>query len=82
MTIDAPALVEGIIKVVMRYHGLLDSIVSDQGSVFISKFWSLIRNFFGIKRKLSMAFYLQIDGQIEKQNSIIKAYLQVFVNFE
>ncbi len=38
VTIDAPALAEVIIKAVVRHHGLLDSIVSDRGSVFTSKF--------------------------------------------
>ncbi len=34
MTIDALALAEVIIKALVRYHGLPDSIVSDRGSVF------------------------------------------------
>ncbi len=38
VTINAPALVEVIIEMVMRHHSLLDSIVSDQGSVITSKF--------------------------------------------
>ncbi len=32
--IDAPGLAEVIIDVVVRHHGLPDSIVSDRGSVF------------------------------------------------
>ncbi len=38
VTIDAPGLAKVIIDVVVRYHGLPDSIVSDQGSIFTSKF--------------------------------------------
>ncbi len=82
VTIDAPALAEVIIEVVMQYHGLPDSIVSDRGSVFTSKFWFSLRYFFGIKWKLSMAFHTQTDGQTKRQNSTMKAYLRAFVNYE
>ena len=75
VTIDAPGLAEVIINVVMRHHGLLDSIVTDQGSLFTSKFWSLLCYFLDIKRRLSTAFHLQADGQTERQNSTMEAYL-------
>ncbi len=38
VTINAPGLAEEIIDVVVRYHGVLESIVTDQGSLFTSKF--------------------------------------------
>ena len=81
VTIDAPGLAEIIIDVVVRYHGLSDSIVSDRGSVFTSKFWSSLCYFLGIKRRLSIAFHPQTDGQTERQISTIEAYLQAFVNY-
>ena len=71
ITIDAPHLVELIIDVVVCHHGFPDSIVTDRGSLFISKFWSLLCYFLSIKRQLSTAFYLQTDGQTEQQNSTI-----------
>ena len=80
--INAPGLAEVIIDMVVRHHNLLNSIVTDQGSLFILKFWSLLYYFLGIKRRLSTAFYLQTDSQTKRQNSTIEAYLQVFVNFE
>ena len=76
------SLAEVILDVVVRHHGLPDSIVSDRGSLFTSKFWSSLCYFLGIKRKLSTAFYPQTDGQTDWQNSTIEAYLQAFVNFE
>lgn len=39
VTIDAPALAEVIIDVVVRHHGLPDSIVSDRGPKFMPKFF-------------------------------------------
>ena len=82
VTINAPRLVEVIIDVVVWYHGLLDSIISDRGAIFTSKFWSSLCYFFGIKRRLSNAFHPQTNRQTEQQNSMMEAYLWAFVNFE
>ena len=82
VTIDAPGLAEIIIDVVVQYHGLLDSIISDRGAIFTSKFWSSLCYFLGIKKKLSTAFHSQTNGKTERQNSTMEAYLQAFVNFE
>ena len=82
VTIDALGLAEVIINVVVRHHGLPDSIITNQGSLFTLKFWSSLYYFVGIKRKLSTAFHPQTDGQTERQNSTIEAYLQAFINFE
>ena len=82
VTIDAPGLAEVIINVVVRHHDCPDSIVTDRGSLFTSKFWSSLCSFLGIKPRLSIAFYPQTDGQIERQNSTMEAYLRAFVNFE
>ena len=80
--IDAPGLAEVIIDVVVQHHGLPDSIISDRGAIFTSKFWSSLCYFLGIKRRLSTAFHPQTDGQTKRQNSTIEAYLRAFVNFE
>ena len=82
ITINAPGLAEVIIDVVIRYYGLSDSIVIDQELLFTSNFWSLLCYFLDIKQRLSIAFYLQTDGQTKRQNNTIKAYFQAFVNFE
>ena len=80
--INAPRLAEVILDVVVWHHGLPDSIVTDRGSLFTSKFWSLLCYFLGIKRKLSTTFHSQTDGQTKRQNSTMEAYLRAFVNFE
>ena len=38
VTIDAPGLAKIILDVVVRHHGLPDSIMSDRGLLFILKF--------------------------------------------
>ncbi len=78
--IDTPGLVEVIINMVVHHYGVTESIVIDQDSFFTSKFWSSLCYFLGIKKKPSIAFHLQTNGQTERQNSIIEAYLKAFVN--
>ncbi len=62
VTINAPGLAEVIINVVVRHHGVPESIVTDRGSLFTSKFWTSLYYFLGIKKKLSTAFHPQTDG--------------------
>ena len=80
VTIDASGLAKVILDMVVWYHGLLNSIVTDKGFFFTSKFWSSLCYFFGIKQRLSNVFYPQTDGRTKWQNSTIEVYLQVFVN--
>ena len=80
--INAPGHAVIIIDMVVCYHGFLDSIVTNWGFFFISKFWLLLCYFFSIKRRLSIAFHLQTDGKTKNQNSTMETYLQAFVNFE
>ena len=82
VTIDASGLAKVIIDMVVWHYGLPDSIVTDRGSFFTSKFWSSLCFFLGVKRRLSTAFHSQTDGQTERQNSTMEAYLQTFVNFK
>ncbi len=81
VTIDIPGLAEVIIDMIVHYHRVPESIVTDQGSLFTSKFWSLLCYFLDIKKKLSTAFHPQIDGRTEWQNSTMEAYLRAFVNW-
>ncbi len=82
VTINAPGLAEVILDMVVRHHSLPDSIVSDRGSVFTSKFWLSLCYFLGIKLRLSIAFHPQTDGQTKRQNSMMEIYLQAFINSE
>ena len=80
--INFSSLIKIIIHIIVRHYGFSDLIVTNRRLLFISKFWLLLYYFLSIKQKLSIAFYPQINSQTERQNSIIKAYLQVFINFE
>ncbi len=82
ITIDTTDLVEVIINEIVHHHGVPESIVTDQDSLFISKFWSSLCYFLGIKKKLSTTFHPQINGQTKRQNNTMEAYLRAFVNWE
>ena len=75
VTTNAPGLAEVIIDIVVRHYGLSNSIITDRGSLFTSKFWSSLCYFLSIKQKLSTVFHSQTNGQTKRQNSIMEAYL-------
>ena len=56
VTINALVLAKVIINVVVRYYGVLESIITDLGSLFISIFWFWLCYFLGIKKS-----YLQLS---------------------
>ena len=82
ITINALEPVEVIIDMVIQYYLLPDFIISDRRVIFMSRFWSLLCYFLGVKRQLSNAFHPSTDKKTEQQNSKIKAYLHTFVNWE
>jgi hypothetical protein len=57
---------EHVIKLFLRYiwkhHGLLNLIIFNRGSVFISYLWSSLCKLLGIKQKLSTVFHPESDG--------------------
>ncbi len=59
--INAPGLAKVIIDIVVHHYGVLESIVTDQGSLFTSKFWFLLYYFLEIKKTLFTTFYPQTN---------------------
>ena len=49
VSINSPRLGKDILNVVVRYHDLPGSIVTNKGLLFTSKFWSLLCYFLGVK---------------------------------
>lgn len=56
--------------------------MSDRGSKFTSKFWREFSKSFSIEQKLSTAFHPETDGQTERVNSSLKAYLRAYVAYD
>jgi transposase InsO family protein len=65
----------------MRY-GSPTSLVSDRGSVFTSEYWQSFCYNLAIKRRMSTAFHPQTDGQTERQNQQLEAYLRMYCTWE
>ena len=60
---------------VVRIHGIPDSVVSDRGTIFTSKFWKALAAHMGTRQPLSTSFHPQMDGQMERMNQMIEQYL-------
>jgi len=67
---------------VWKHHGLPADIVSDRDSRFTSEVWKEFLQLSGIQPRMSTAFHLQTDGQTERLNQTIEAYLRAFVGKE
>ena len=73
--IAAPQLAELFCNEIIKQYSTLRSIVTNRGSIFTSEYWSTLCYYMKAKCKLSTAFHLQINRQIECQNQVLKHYL-------
>jgi len=64
---------------IWRFHGLPTDIVSDRDLRFTSEVWKEFLRLLGIRPHMSTAFHPQTDGQTERLNQTIEAYLRAFV---
>jgi hypothetical protein len=75
-------LVDSFISHIVRPHRLPNSIISDRGSLFTSRFWTYIMGALGMTRNLSMAFHPETDSQTERVNAIMEQYLWAYCNYQ
>jgi len=80
-TITAEGLAGLFCSGVFRYHGLLETIVSDRRPQFASRFWKHLYSCLKIDPHLSTAFHPQTDGQTEQMNAVIQQHLRAYVNY-
>jgi len=69
-------------KEIWRFHGTPTDIVSDRDSRFTSEIWKEFLGLLKIRPRMSTAFHPQTDGQTERLNQTIEAYLRAFVDRE
>ena len=69
-------------KEIWKLHGLPRVIVSDRDSRFTSTTWKELLNVIGIRPRMSTCFHPQTDGQTERTNQVIEAYLRPYLNQE
>jgi hypothetical protein len=74
--LTAAELADAFVARVYCLHGCPDNIVSDRGTQFISQFWTQLSLRLGITLKHSSSFHPETDGQTERINSSVEAYLR------
>src|ERR1700731_1048723 len=70
------------LKHIFAKHSTPHDIVSDQGKLFISKFWSSLCQLFNIKVNLSTAYHPKTDRLTEHVNQILKQYVCLYINYQ
>lgn len=66
------------IKYVYKRFGLPDFLISDRGAVFASKVFKEMGKHLNIKLAMSSSYHPQTDGETERVNQDIGAYLRLF----
>ena len=65
---------------VIKYFSLLKDIVSDRDPRFTRRFWTILFNLMGSELKFSTINHPQIDGYMERINSLLEVYLHHYVD--
>ena len=78
----APAVARAFVQHIWRQHGLPVDIISDRDVAFTSQFWRDIMKYLGINQRMSTAFHPQTEGQTERVNQVLEAYLREYCNYE
>ena len=66
---------------VWKLHRLPESVISDRGPQFAAGLMRELNKMLGIETKLSTAYHLQIDRQMERTNQELEQYLRMYVNY-
>lgn len=77
-TIDSKETATLYLQHVWKHHGTPDEIISDRGSVFVSKFMRRLYDLLRIRPTPSTAFHPQSDGQTERVNQTLEQILRIF----
>jgi RNase H-like domain found in reverse transcriptase/Reverse transcriptase (RNA-dependent DNA polymerase)/Integrase zinc binding domain/Retroviral aspartyl protease/Integrase core domain/Retrotransposon gag protein/Chromo (CHRromatin Organisation MOdifier) domain len=64
---------------IYKLHGLPSKIITDRDPLFTSNFWKELMKRIGVELNYSTAYHPQTDGQTERLNQCIEAYLRCMV---
>ncbi|KAL3709190.1 hypothetical protein TMatcc_002980 [Talaromyces marneffei ATCC 18224] len=70
------------LKHIWKVHGLPRTIVSDRGPQWRSRFWRRLCLQLKIRPIISTTDHAQTDGQTERMNEILEAYLRAFCTWQ
>src|SRR5258706_13179529 len=81
-SLDSTGVAQLFLEHIWHHHGLLEEVISDRRSAFISNFSCELAALLGVKLTPSTSYHLQTNGQMECINQEIEAYLRVFVSHQ
>src|SRR5258706_8569322 len=79
-SLDSAGVTRLFLEHVWRHHRLLEEVISDCRPTFVSNFSHELVALLGVKLTPSTSYHPQTDGQMERMNQEIEAYLRVFMS--
>src|SRR5258707_6920837 len=79
-SLDSAGVAQLFLEHIWCHHGLLEEVISDHRSAFVSNFSRELAALLGVKLTPSTSYHPQTNGQTECMNQEIEAYLWVFVS--
>src|SRR5258708_11649665 len=79
-SLDSAGVARLFLEHIWCHHRLLEEVISDRRPAFISNFSRKLTALLGVKLTPSTSYHPQTDGQTERVNQEIEAYLWVFVS--
>src|SRR6266478_9054265 len=79
-SLDSAGVAWLFLEHIWHHHRLPEEVISDRRSTFVSNFSHKLTALLGVKLTPSTSYHPQTDGQTERMNQEIEAYLQVFVS--
>src|SRR5258705_9646607 len=79
-SLDSARVAQLFLEHIWHHHRLLEEVISDHGSAFISNFSCELAALLGVKLTPSTSYHPLPHGQSACMNHEIEAYLQVFVS--
>ena len=80
--LTAEELARLYLKHVFAKDGVPQSIVSDRGSEFDSRFFRAFTELLGIDLAMSTSYHPETDGQTERVNQTLEQYLRLYINYQ
>jgi transposase InsO family protein len=78
-TQKAEKYAEIYIDQIVHSHGILRTIVSNRGALFVARFWEQLQKSLGTTVIRSSAYHPQTDGQTERVNQVLEDMLRACV---
>jgi len=79
-TMDSKEFCKLFAENVIRLHGQPDTLISDRGSTFHSKYAQVWMKTMGVYQAFSSAYHPETDGQTERANQVIENVLRSFAD--